>query len=821
MKRLLTIVLLFISVSVFGQLQPAPSGTLTPLSTNQAYVRLSDSTYYFYNGTNYLWNYFLNKQQADKLYQPLGSPVATPFSLSAGYGLSGSSFNGSVARTFTADTTSADGLVSKSRLATNLGGYVPSSRTITINGATRDLSANRTWNVGTVLSVGATAGTGISIAGTSPITSSGTYTITNTAPDQTVALTDGTGIDVTGTYPNFTITNTAPSSGGTVTSVTPAYGLTPQTAITTTGSFGIDTLVLDTVYAKPSDIPTQYWTTGTGTSIIPNGSFGTRITSPIGSGTGVFRSDVQTELYGTNAGLSLFNNRAIGAINSDESFIVTGANDAGGTAGKTSSISAKWYDVTAGAAKGLLRLNTTTSSGAVDNIQMRLFGNDGIAVFGTDDATYPGSGIFKVHGQIVATGTVTMPTPFTLGATSVTTTGTQLNYLNAATGTTGTASTNLVFSTSPTLTTPNIGAATFSTLTGGTASTITFANTSAGSITDAISIRNGGTTTGTGNRINFITGTSLQSARINSVLTSATAGDLVFSTMTGSTLGEAGRFLGDKTLQLSGSLQTTAINGSTAANGDIAIQGTTDATRTTSYVNLQPNGGLVGIGTSTPSSKLHVEGASSTSFFGGDQLRVASTASGDRAEIHLTDGITSDAAISFLPSATAATRNVEITANGADGGIKVYGNGQVKIDTAPTTSAGSYDALTRNTSTGAIEKLAMSSGTYTPTLTNDANVGSSTAYVTGYYRVGNMVTIAGAVDITATSSGITTIMFMSLPIASNFAAKSNGGGSGSAVSNMPVSLIPDAATDTIKFSFVPNSAGSNWNFNFEFSYQVL
>ena len=52
------------------------------------------------------------------------------------------------------------------------------------------------------------------------------------------------------------------------------------------------------------------------------------------------------------------------------------------------------------------------------------------------------------------TGTVTIPSPFTLGATSVTTTGTQLNYLNAATGTTGTTSTNVVFSTSPTITTP-------------------------------------------------------------------------------------------------------------------------------------------------------------------------------------------------------------------------------------------------------------------------------------------------------------------------------------------------------------------------------
>lgn len=64
------------------------------------------------------------------------------------------------------------------------------------------------------------------------------------------------------------------------------------------------------------------------------------------------------------------------------------------------------------------------------------------------------------------TGTVTIPTPFTLGATSVTSTGTQLNYLNAATGTTGTTSTNLVFSTSPTLVTPTIGAATATSING-------------------------------------------------------------------------------------------------------------------------------------------------------------------------------------------------------------------------------------------------------------------------------------------------------------------------------------------------------------------
>jgi hypothetical protein len=73
-------------------------------------------------------------------------------------------------------------------------------------------------SVGTVTSVAATAGTGISISG-SPITSSGTLTITNTSPDQTVALTGAGTTSITGTYPNFTVTSNDAYTG-TVTSVT-------------------------------------------------------------------------------------------------------------------------------------------------------------------------------------------------------------------------------------------------------------------------------------------------------------------------------------------------------------------------------------------------------------------------------------------------------------------------------------------------------------------------------------------------------------------------------------------------------------------------
>ena len=148
------------------------------------------------------------------------------------------------------------------------------ANTVTANGVLL------TGNTGTVTSVAATAGTGISVSG-SPITTSGTLTITNTAPDQTVALTAGTGISTSGTYPNFTITNTAPSSGGTVTSVsgttgriTSTGGTTPvidlASGVATAGTTGSATLIpvvtIDT-YGRVTSITTAANPQGTVTSV--------------------------------------------------------------------------------------------------------------------------------------------------------------------------------------------------------------------------------------------------------------------------------------------------------------------------------------------------------------------------------------------------------------------------------------------------------------------------------------------------------------------------------------------------------------------------
>jgi hypothetical protein len=176
------------------------------------------------------------------------------------------------------------------------------------------------------------AGTGISY-------DSGTGVITNSAPDQTVALTGAGTTVVTGTYPNFTITSND-STVGTVTSVGgtgTVSGLTLTGTVTTSGSLTLGgTLAVtpsnfasqtaNTVLAAPNgaagvptfraivaaDIPTlNQNTTGTasnvtGTVAVANGGTGaTTLTSGYlvkGNGTSAVSASVVYDT-GTNVGI--------------------------------------------------------------------------------------------------------------------------------------------------------------------------------------------------------------------------------------------------------------------------------------------------------------------------------------------------------------------------------------------------------------------------------------------------------------------------------------------------------------------------------------
>jgi len=149
----------------------------------------------------------------------------------------------------------------------------------------------------------------------------------------------------------------------------------------------------------------------------------------------IFVTDGTIDIAGTQS----INVGSYHGIHNDAGFTSTGASD--------------W--------KGYWMSGTITQSGGGSGITRGIYLNPVVTTTADYRAIETTNSIGKsiVTGSAPSTfgGTITFPTPFTLGATSVTSTGTQLNYLSSATGTTGTTSTNLVFSTSPTLVTPNLG----------------------------------------------------------------------------------------------------------------------------------------------------------------------------------------------------------------------------------------------------------------------------------------------------------------------------------------------------------------------------
>lgn len=124
------------------------------------------------------------------------------------------------------------------------GTYTYPSMTVDQYGRVTSISSGA--SVGTVTNVEVSPGPGIQVAG-SPITTAGTITITNTGVTR---LTAGTGVSLSGSNGNVTISTT--TTGGTVTSV----NITSSDSLTVTGSpittGGTINLELSNTVTKPS-----------------------------------------------------------------------------------------------------------------------------------------------------------------------------------------------------------------------------------------------------------------------------------------------------------------------------------------------------------------------------------------------------------------------------------------------------------------------------------------------------------------------------------------------------------------------------------------
>ena len=114
------------------------------------------------------------------------------------------------------------------------------------------------------------------------------------------------------------------------------------------------------------------------------------------------------------------------------------------------------------------------------------------------------------------------------------------------------------------------------------------------------------------------------------------------------------------------------------------------------------------------------------------------------------------------------------------------------------------------------------SGTYTPSVTNVANLGSVTVFTAQHMRVGNTVTVSGIFLIDPTASGAVTTFRVSLPISSNFTAKEDLGGSGAAKSGSIASILinADSANDEAFFEFTSQTANPH-DASYTYTYRIL
>lgn len=236
------------------------------------------------------------------------------------------------------------------------------------------------------------------------------------------------------------------------------------------------------------------------------------------------------------------------------------------------------------------------------------------------------------------------------------------------------------------------------------------------------------------------------------------------------------------------------------------------------------------------------------------------------------------------------------TSNGVDllqvnGSILTTG---LTLSTAPTTSAGGYDVLTRNTSTGKVEKIAgtfaglttntfsglqqfnsgaqfnsgtaavfnnaantfhvnilatgttanrsitlpdasgtmaltsdiplATSGTYTPTLTGFSNIASVTAVQSHYIRVGSQVTVTGYFTVTPTVALTTSMLTISLPIASAMVNPYDLAGQGQVDRTgdlEKVTISAETSSDTAQLDFKSGASTSSQTVMFSFTYTVI
>lgn len=120
----------------------------------------------------------------------------------------------------------------------------------------------------------------------------------------------------------------------------------------------------------------------------------------------------------------------------------------------------------------------------------------------------------------------------------------------------------------------------------------------------------------------------------------------------------------------------------------------------------------------------------------------------------------------------------------------------------------------------------ISTGTYTPTLTNVLNSDASSVYGTFYYqRIGNQVTVTGVISIDPTSATTQTQVDISLPIASDLAQfwQLTGQAAANATVNTVEAgaIVGDVTNNRAILAFLSGSFTGVGDYTIRFTYEVL
>lgn len=164
-----------------------------------------------------------------------------------------------------------------------------------------------------------------------------------------------------------------------------------------------------------------------------------------------------------------------------------------------------------------------------------------------------------------------------------------------------------------------------------------------------------------------------------------------------------------------------------------------------------------------------------------------------------------------------------INASNAAGVIALRTNGSDKLTVAADGRV--YGSALHNNAgavTGTTNQY-IASGTYTPTLTNGANVAASTPRQAQWLRVGNAVTVSGQCNIDPTAGSTVTTLGISLPIASALSTGFQLSGTATSTQTspgIPGTITGDAANDRASLNFF-SVGGADDAWQYQFTYEVL